>query len=38
MESYGELLRKARLEQNLDIEKVAREILIEQRYLQGLED
>ena len=38
MESYGELLRKARLEQNLDIEKVAREILIEQRYLQGLEE
>jgi len=38
MDSYGELLRKARLEQNLDIEKVAREILIEQKYLQGLED
>lgn len=38
MESYGELLRKAREEKNLNIDKIAREISIESRYLTGLED
>ena len=38
MESYGELLRKAREEKNLKIDKIAREISIESRYLTGLED
>ena len=38
MDSYGELLRKAREEKNLNIDKIAREISIEGRYLQGLED
>ena len=37
MESYGELLRKAREEKNLDLNKIAREISIEKRYLEGLE-
>ncbi len=37
MESYGELLRKAREEKNLNIDKIAREISIESRYLTGLE-
>ena len=31
MESYGELLRKAREEKNLDLNKIAREISIEKR-------
>ena len=38
MESYGELLRKAREEKNLNIDKISREISIESRYLTGLED
>ena len=38
MESYGELLRNAREEKNLNIDKIAREISIESRYLAGLED
>ena len=38
MDSYGELLRNAREEKNLNIEKIAREISIESRYLAGLED
>ena len=38
MESYGELLRKAREEKNLNIDKISREISIESRYLAGLED
>lgn len=38
MESYGELLRNKREEKNLSIDKIAREISIEERYLQGLED
>ena len=38
MESYGEILRKKREEKNLNIDKIAREISIEGRYLQGLED
>ncbi|MBQ1709660.1 MAG: helix-turn-helix domain-containing protein [Treponema sp.] len=37
MESYGELLRKTREEKNLDLDKIAREISIEKRYLEGLE-
>ncbi|MCQ2591604.1 MAG: helix-turn-helix domain-containing protein [Treponema sp.] len=38
MESFGKLLQDARLEKNLDIEKVAREISIERKYLQALEE
>lgn len=38
MESFGEILHNARVEKNLDIEKIAREISIEKKYLQGLED
>lgn len=38
MVSYGELLKKAREEKNIDIEKIAREISIEKRYLLGLEE
>lgn len=38
MESYGDILHKTRLEKNLDIEKIAREISIERKYLQGLEE
>ncbi len=38
MESYGELMRKAREEKNLNVDKIAREISIESRYLTGLED
>ena len=38
MESYGEILKKTREEKNLNIDKIAREISIEGRYLQGLED
>ena len=38
MESYGEILRNKREEKNLNIDKIAREISIEGRYLQGLED
>lgn len=38
MDSYGDLLRQAREEKNLDVEKIAREISIESRYLTGLED
>ena len=38
MDSYGELLRNAREEKNLSIEKIAREISIESRYLTGLEE
>ena len=38
MESYGELLRNAREEKNLNIDKISREISIESRYLTGLED
>ncbi len=37
MESYGKLLKDAREAKNLDLEKVAREISIERRYLEGLE-
>ena len=38
MDSYGEILRKTREEKNLNIDKIAREISIEGKYLQGLED
>lgn len=38
MDSFGEILHKTRIEKNLDIEKIAREISIEQKYLQGLEN
>lgn len=38
MESFGEQLRKAREEKALDLDRVAREISIERRYLEGLED
>lgn len=38
MESYGEQLRQAREAKNLDLDRVAREISIERRYLEGLED
>ena len=38
MDSYGELLRNAREEKNLNIEKISREISIESRYLTGLEE
>ncbi len=38
MDSYGELLRQAREEKNLNIEKISREISIESKYLTGLED
>jgi len=37
MESYGELLRKKREEKQLDLDRAAREISIEKRYLEGLE-
>lgn len=37
MESYGELLRKAREEKSLDIETIARETAITQEYLLALE-
>jgi cytoskeletal protein RodZ len=38
MESYGELLKKAREEKNLNVDKISREISIESRYLTGLEE
>jgi len=38
MESFGEILHNTRVEKNLDIDKIAREISIEKKYLQGLED
>ena len=38
MDSYGELLRNAREEKNLNIDKISREISIESRYLTGLEE
>lgn len=38
MESYGELLRKKREEKQIDLDRAAREISIEKRYLDGLEN
>lgn len=37
MESYGELLKKARIAKNLDIETVERDTSITRRYLEALE-
>ena len=37
MESYGEILRKTREQKNLELDRIAREISIERRYLEGLE-
>lgn len=38
MESYGEILRTAREEKNLELDQISREISIEERFLKGLED
>ena len=38
MESYGEILRQAREEKNLELDRIARETSIEERFLKGLED
>lgn len=38
MESYGELLRKTREAKNGNLDVIAREISIEKRYLEGLEN
>ena len=38
MESYGELLKKTREAKLIDLDRASREISIEKRYLQGLED
>lgn len=38
MESYGELLKKAREEKNLDLDRISREVSIEKRFLEGLEN
>lgn len=38
MDSYGEVLRKAREAKELDLDRVSRDITIEKQYLQGLED
>lgn len=38
MESYGEDLKKAREAKELDLDTIAREISIERRYLEGLEE
>lgn len=38
MDSYGEILRQAREEKKLELDKIAREISIEERFLKGLED
>ena len=38
MDSFGELLKTTRESKNLDLERISREISIEQKYLQGLED
>ena len=38
MESYGELLKTTRESKELDLDRASREISIEKRYLQGLED
>lgn len=38
MESYGAILRKTREEKKLDLNKISREISIEKRYLEGLEN
>lgn len=38
MDSFGEILKNTRESKNLDLDKVARDISIDKRYLQGLED
>jgi transcriptional regulator with XRE-family HTH domain len=38
MDSFGEILHNTRVQKNLDLDKVAREISIDKRYLQGLEE
>jgi len=38
MESYGELLKKTREEKNLNLERISREVSIERRFLEGLEN
>lgn len=38
MENYGELLKKAREEKNLDLSTISRETSISQRYLEALEN
>ncbi len=38
MESYGELLKKAREEQNLDFEQISRDTVISRQYLEALEN
>lgn len=38
MESYGEILKNKREEKNLELNKISREISIEERFLKGLED
>lgn len=38
MDSFGEILHNKRIEKNLDIEQIAREISIDSRYLKGLEE
>ena len=38
MESYGDLLRKAREDKNLEIDSISREISIEKHYIIGLEN
>lgn len=38
MDSFGEILRDTRVQKSLDLDTVAREISIDKRYLQGLED
>ncbi len=38
MDSFGEILKNTREAKNLDLDKIAREISIDKRYLQGLED
>lgn len=38
MDSYGELLREARESKNLTLDSISREISIDKRYLEGLEN
>ena len=38
MESYGELLKKAREEQNLDLDQISRSTVISRQYLEALEN
>ncbi len=38
MESYGQILKEAREQKELDLDRVSKEISIDKKYLQGLED